>query len=139
MAQVDGRDTDYPLHEISIMDEYSGKTGHVYISLPDRRRQMLSVPLDDETPETELRRFVVAVFNAAADEKAAQAERQALVPKAEAKLRQTTADTADREQAEEQLAVLKARQKSDTRIPRARRDLDAAFDRWEQLTGRRPR
>ncbi|MFJ1936760.1 hypothetical protein ACIOGZ_29385 [Kitasatospora sp. NPDC088160] len=138
VVEADGADLDYPLHEVSVIDEYSGKTGHVYISLPGGRRQMVSVPIDEETPETELRRFVVAVFNAVAEEKVARVERQELVPQAEAELSEALADTAGREQAAERLAAVKARQKSDKRIPRARRELDAAFDRWEQLTGHRP-
>ncbi|MGW2255162.1 hypothetical protein ACWCXH_33995 [Kitasatospora sp. NPDC001660] len=137
VVEVDGRDVECPLHEVSVRDEYSDGSGHVYVALPDGRRQMVSVSLE-ETPEAEVRRFVVAVFNAAADEKMARLERRALVPQAEAELREAKADTAGQEQARDRLAKVKARQKSDKRIPRARQELDAAFDRWEQLTGHRP-
>ncbi|MQS16508.1 hypothetical protein F7Q99_31030 [Streptomyces kaniharaensis] len=83
VVEVDGRDFECPLHEVSVRDEYSDGSGHVYVALPDGRRQMVSISLE-ETPEAEVRRFVVAVFNAAADEKMARLERQALVPQAEA-------------------------------------------------------
>ncbi|MBV6700210.1 hypothetical protein KV557_24415 [Kitasatospora aureofaciens] len=136
---VDGRTVEYPLHEVSVRDEYSRKAGHVYVALPTGRQQMVTVSLE-ETPEAEaeVRKFVVEVFNAAADAKVSKAERQALVPQAEAELRNAIADTDDQEQARRRLAEVVARQKSDARIPGARRELDAARDRWQQLTGRRP-
>ncbi|MFE4362375.1 hypothetical protein [Kitasatospora sp. NPDC056800] len=78
------------------------------------------------------------MFNAAADAKAATAECQALVPRAEADLREAVEDTAEQEEARRRLADVLARQKADTRIPGARRELDEARDRWQRLTGRRP-
>ncbi|MEU6973815.1 hypothetical protein AB0A71_40035 [Kitasatospora aureofaciens] len=137
-ARADGRAAQYPLHQVSIRDEYSPKVGHVYLALPAGRQQMVSVALDEATSETEVRAFVVKVANAAADAKAAKAERLAKIPQAEAELRKVTADTSGPEQARQRLADLTARQKSDARIPRARRELDAARDRWEKLTGHRP-
>ncbi|MFF7454443.1 hypothetical protein [Kitasatospora sp. NPDC008115] len=134
---VDGLTSEYPLDEISVRDEYSSKAGHVYVALPTGRRQMVSVPLD-EVPEAEVRQFVVEVFNAAADAKVAKVERQALVPQAEADLREAISDTAGQEEARRRQTELAARQESDTRIPQARREWDAARDRWQQLTGRRP-
>lgn len=133
-----GRTAEYPLHEVSLRDEYSREEGHVYVSLPTGRQQTVTVSLE-ETAEAEVRRFVVEVFNAVADAKAAAVERRALVPLAEAELREAEADTASREEARRQLAELLARQKADTRIPRARRELDAERDRWQRLTGSRPR
>ncbi|MFD4659766.1 hypothetical protein ACFWP2_29535 [Kitasatospora sp. NPDC058444] len=133
-----GRTAEYPLHEVSLRDEYSREEGHVYVSLPTGRQQMVTVALE-ETAEAEVRKFVVEVFNAVADAKAAAVERQALVPGAEAELREAQADTAAQEEARRQLAELVARQKSDARIPQARRELDAERDRWQRLTGSRPR
>ncbi|MET8543846.1 hypothetical protein ABZW03_24825 [Kitasatospora sp. NPDC004799] len=137
VVEVDGLDVECPLHKVSVRDEYSGRVGHVYVALPDGRQQVVSVSLE-ETEEAEVRRFVVAVFNAAVAEKVARVERRALIPQAEAELREAKADTAGQERAKERLDEVKTRQKSDTRIPRARQELDAEFDRWEQLTGHRP-
>ncbi|TQF01328.1 hypothetical protein E6W39_02585 [Kitasatospora acidiphila] len=134
---VDGRTAEYPLHDIAIRDEYSGKAGHVYVTLPTGRQKMVIVPLE-ETPEAEARGFVVAVYNAVANAKASKAERQALVPQAEAELRDVIADTAGQEQAQSRLADLLDRQKSDVRIPQARHEWNAACERWQQLTGHRP-
>ncbi|SOB88662.1 hypothetical protein [Streptomyces sp. 1331.2] len=137
VVEVDGREIECPLPEVSVRDEYSDGIGHVYVALPDGRREMVSVSLE-EVPEAEVRRFVVEVFNASADEKIARAERQARVPQAEAELRAAEADTAGQDRARDRMAEVEAGQKSDKRIPRARQELDAAFDRWEQLTGHRP-
>ncbi|MEU1283414.1 hypothetical protein [Kitasatospora sp. NPDC005856] len=133
-----GRTAEYPLHEVSLRDEYSREEGHVYVSLPTGRQQMVTVPLE-ETPQAEVRKFVVEVFNAVTDAKAAAVERLALVPRAEADVREAEADTAGQEEARRELAELLARQESDTRIPQARRELDAERDRWQRLTGSRPR
>ncbi|MFF7585882.1 hypothetical protein ACFZCK_00125 [Kitasatospora purpeofusca] len=78
------------------------------------------------------------VFNAVADAKVSRAERLARVPQAEAELDAAIADTTAQEQAGDRLSDVLARQKSDARFPRARHELDAARDRWDQLTGRRP-
>ncbi|MET8704700.1 hypothetical protein ABZW10_38460 [Kitasatospora sp. NPDC004723] len=135
---VDGCTVEHPLHEVSVLDDYSGKDGHVYVALPNGRRQMVTVSLE-ETPESEVRKFVVEAFNAVADAKVSRAERLGLVPRAEAELKDALADTTAQEQARERLSEVLSRQKSDVRIPRARHELDAAQDRWEQLTGRRPK
>ena len=123
---------------MSVRDEYSRKAGHVYLVLPTGRQQMLTFALE-VTPEAEVREFVVATFNAAADAKVSKAERQALIPQAEAELRSAIADTGAQEAARRQLAETVARQKGDARIPQARRELDAARDRWKRLTGHRPK
>lgn len=78
---LDGRTAEYSLHEVPVCDEYSGKAGHLYVALPTGRQQILTVLLE-ETPEAEMRTFVVAVFNAAADAKVSKVERQVLVPQA---------------------------------------------------------
>lgn len=127
---TEGRSVEYPLHEVSVRDEYSRKAGHIYMALPTGRQQMVTVPLE-ETAEAEVRKFVVEVFNAAADAKVSRVEREALVPQAEAELRDAIADTIDQEQARLRLSEVMAGQKSDVRVPRARRELDAARDRWQ--------
>ncbi|MGV9266184.1 hypothetical protein ACWDRR_16150 [Kitasatospora sp. NPDC003701] len=135
---ADGSTVEHPLHEVSLRDEYAREAGRIYVALPSGRQQMVTVSLE-ETPEAEVRTFVVEVFNAAADAKVSKAERQALVPQAEAELRDAIADTAAQEQARLRLTEVVARQKSDPRVPRARGELDAARDQWQQLTGRRPK
>ncbi|MFE7193981.1 hypothetical protein [Kitasatospora sp. NPDC057541] len=137
-VHAEGRINRYPLNEVSIRGEYSGKNGHIYLALPTGRQQMVSVELDEATSEAEVRAFVVEAFNAAADAKVSKAERLAKVPQAEAELRKVIADTTGPEQARRRLADVTARQKSDARIPQARRELDEACDHWEHLTGRRP-
>ncbi|MGW3071553.1 hypothetical protein [Kitasatospora sp. NPDC001132] len=134
---AEGRTAEYPLHEVSVRDDYSDEQGHVYVALPTGRQAIVTVALE-KTPEAEVRKFVVEVFNAGADAKASAVERQALVPEAEAELRDALADTAGQEEARQRLTELLARQKADPRIPQARLELEAAKDRWQQLTGSRP-
>jgi hypothetical protein len=138
-GMADGRSAEYPVEEVSIRDEYSRTSAHTYLAQPTGRQQMVSVALDEATPEAEVRAFVITVFNACADAKVARAERLAQIPLAEAELREAMADTAGPEQARRRLAEVADRQGTDTRIPQARKELDAAFERWEQLTGRRPK
>ncbi|KJY26855.1 hypothetical protein [Streptomyces sp. NRRL S-495] len=97
---VDGRTVEHPLPEVSVLDDCSGKDGHIYVALPDGRRQMVTVSLE-ETPESEVRKFVIEVFNAVADAKVSRAERPARVPEAEAEAEpnDAIADTAAHEEA----------------------------------------
>ncbi|WP_030274326.1 hypothetical protein [Streptomyces sp. NRRL B-24484] len=144
---AEGRTTSHPLNGISIRDEYSHSFGHVYLTLPDGLQQLLTFSLKKtpeadispmETPEAEVRAFVVDVHNAIAKAKAAKAQRKALIPQAEADLQLAIADTNGQQQAQQKLEEVTTRLKKDTRIPQARRELDAARDRWQQLTGHRP-
>jgi hypothetical protein len=136
-VMVDSRSAEYPLHDIAIRGDFSGKTGHVYVTLPTGHQQVVPVRFE-ETPMAETRMFVLAAHNAVADAKISRAERQVLVPQAEAELHDVIADTAGPDQARRRLADLLDRQKSDASIPQARREWDAACDQWQQLTGRRP-
>ncbi|MFE2727088.1 hypothetical protein [Kitasatospora sp. NPDC059327] len=134
---TDGGINAHPLQALAIDDQYSRSAAHIYLTLPDGRRELLTISLK-ETPEAEARAFAVQVHNAIAEAKTAKAQRKALIPQAEAELQLAIADTSERERAEERLREVTARLNADTRIPRARRELAVAQDRWEQLTGRRP-
>ncbi|GAA1501069.1 hypothetical protein GCM10009760_63610 [Kitasatospora kazusensis] len=134
---AEGRITAHPLTKVLIRDEYSPSAGHIYLTLPNGFRQLLTFSLK-ETPEAEVRAFVVDIHNAFAADKAAKAERKVLIPQARAQLKAAIADTSGQERARQRLGEVRARLKGDTRIPQARRELDAARDRWQQLTGHRP-
>ena len=136
-VMTEQRITTHQLTGISIRDEYSRSAGHVYLTLPKAFQQLLTFSLK-ETPEAEVRAFVVEVSNAIADAKVARAKRKALIPQAEADLQLAIADTSGQKQAEQRLGEVTARLKGDPRIPQARRELEAARDRWQQLTGQRP-
>ncbi|MFD8781217.1 hypothetical protein [Kitasatospora sp. NPDC059599] len=127
----------HPLLGLTIDDQYSPAEAYIYLTPPDGQRELLTLALES-TPQADVRAFVVHVHNAIASTGPALKQLQALIPEAEAELRRVTADTRDRRQAEQNLQQVTARLKNDLRIPQARRELNAAYDRWHQLTGRRP-
>ncbi|GAA4831998.1 hypothetical protein [Kitasatospora terrestris] len=133
-----GRTGEYPLDELSIRPDPAGAETHVHLILPKGRQQVLPFPREDY-PEAAVRAFVADVHDAVAAAKRAKAERETLVPEAEAELAEALADTAGQQHAKRHLADVEARHEADPRIPEARRELDAARDRWHHLTGRRPR
>ncbi|MFD9060854.1 hypothetical protein ACFVZ3_04975 [Kitasatospora purpeofusca] len=44
---VDGRTVEHPLSEVSILDDHSGQDCHIYVALPNGRRQMVTVSLEE--------------------------------------------------------------------------------------------
>ncbi|MFF2751864.1 hypothetical protein ACFVVA_40815 [Kitasatospora sp. NPDC058048] len=127
----------HPLRGLTIDDQYSPTEAYIYLTPPDGQRELLTLVLED-TPEADVRAFVVHVHNAIADTGPALQRLRALIPEAEAELKRVTADTGNRRRAERHLRQVTAQLKNDLRIPRARHELDAAYDRWQELTGRRP-
>lgn len=121
---------------LALDDQYSRKEAFIYLTA-GTRKDLLTLSLE-ETPEAEVRAFVVQVHNSIAAAGPALKERQALIPRARAELARVTADTGGHREAERNLSQVTAELKKDPRVPRARRDLDSAHDRWEELTGRRP-
>ncbi|WP_354644561.1 hypothetical protein [Kitasatospora camelliae] len=128
---------DLPLDRIAVRSDHTAKAGHIYLIAPDGHQHLLTYPTET-TDEESVRAFVVDVHNAIAQAKAFQRDRPARIRRAEADLLRVRDDTAVREQAELHLDEVTARQNADPRIPKARRSLDAAHDRWENLTGHRP-
>ncbi|MGA5824155.1 hypothetical protein ACPC54_40705 [Kitasatospora sp. NPDC094028] len=127
----------HPLAGLRIDDQYSPAEAYIYLIPPDGQRELLTLALED-TPQADVRAFVVHVHNAIAGTGPALQRLRALIPEAEAELKRVTADTSGRRQAEQNLHQVTAQLKNDLRIPRARRELDTAYDRWQELTGHRP-
>nr|WSW68762.1 hypothetical protein OG461_22590 [Streptomyces sp. NBC_00995] len=130
-------DLHLPLHETSIHADYSARESHVYLTAPDGRRHMLSYP-HTELAEEYVRRFVLDVQNAIAADRTFQRDRPALIREAGAELRRLRENAAGPTEEGRRLDEVIARQSGDPRVPRARRELDAAQARWQALTGRRP-
>ncbi|MFJ6140578.1 hypothetical protein [Kitasatospora sp. NPDC092286] len=127
----------HPLLGLTIDDQYSPTEAYIYLTPPNGWRELLTLALED-TPEADVRAFVVHVHNAIADTGPALQRLRALIPEAEAELKRVTTDTGNRRQAEQNLHQVTAQLKNDLRIPRARRELDTAYDHWQELTGHRP-
>ncbi|MFF2631207.1 hypothetical protein ACFVUN_36260 [Kitasatospora griseola] len=130
-----GTGTTHPLLGLTIDDQYSPTEAYIYLTPPDGRRELLTLALEN-TPEADVRAFVVHVHNAIADAGAANQRIRALIPKAKAELERVTADTGDRLQAEQKAQQVTAQ--LNLRVLQARREVDAACGRWQQLTGERP-
>ncbi|MFK0190944.1 hypothetical protein [Kitasatospora sp. NPDC090308] len=129
---------DLPLHETAVRSEHTPRASHLYVIGPDGRQHLVTYPAA-ETPEGHVRQFVVDVHNAIAEAKSFRRDRPAQLREARAELRRATNDTAEQEAARRRLEEVTARQGGDLRIPAARQSRDAAYDRWQQLTGHRPR
>ncbi|MEV7026358.1 hypothetical protein [Kitasatospora sp. NPDC093558] len=137
-VRTDDERSDLPLHGISVRSDHSADAGHVYVVDPGGRQHLLTYPAA-ETAEDRLRRFVVDVHNAIADAKALQVRNASRIRDAEADLENARSDTSKQTRAQERLDETTARWQDDPRIPKARKELEAAHDRWQALTGRRPR
>ncbi|MFJ5927649.1 hypothetical protein ACIQF6_34145 [Kitasatospora sp. NPDC092948] len=131
-----GTGATHPLLGLTIDDQYSPTEAYIYLTPLDGRRELLTLALE-ETPEADVRAFVVHVHNAIADAGAANQRIRALIPKAKAELERVTADTGGRLQAEQKVQQVTAQ--LNLRVLQARREADAACGRWQQLTGERPR
>ncbi|MEV7939243.1 hypothetical protein AB0O82_24290 [Kitasatospora sp. NPDC088264] len=103
----------HPLLGLTIDDQHSPTEAYIYLTPPDGQRELLTLALED-TPEADVRAFVVHIHSA-------------------------VADTGNRRQAEQNLHQVTAQLKNDLRIPQARRELDTAYHRWQELTGHRPK
>ncbi|MGX4735078.1 hypothetical protein [Kitasatospora griseola] len=130
-----GTETTHPLLGLTIDDQYSPTEAYIYLTPHDGRRELLTLALEN-TPEADVRAFVVHVHNAIADAGAASQRLRALIPKAKAELERVTADTGDRRRAEQKAQQVTAQ--LNLRVLQARREVDAACGRWQQLTGERP-
>ncbi|MGW7582750.1 ABC transporter C-terminal domain-containing protein [Kitasatospora sp. NPDC054768] len=125
----------HPLLGLTIDDQYSPTEAYIYLTPPDGQRELLTLALED-TPEADVRAFVVHVHNAIAGVGPALQRFRALIPEAEAELKRVTADTGNARRAEQK--VQKVTAELNLRVSRARRELETAYDRWQELTGRRP-
>jgi hypothetical protein len=89
--------------------------------------------------EDAVRRFAVQLENAVADENAFRIRAAAQVEQARKELAGVLADTSGQDIARARLTEVEQRQQRDTRRKDAHQELEAARDRWQQLTGKRPR
>ncbi|WKE67704.1 hypothetical protein [Streptomyces sp. WP-1] len=128
---------DLPLHGIAVRSDHTRTAGHLYLVGPDGRQHLVTYATAD-IAEERVRRFVVDVHNAIAAAKTLRRDRPAQLRQAKAELHRVTNDTSAQEDARLYLEEVTARQNDDLRIPAARKNLAAAHDRWQELTGHRP-
>ncbi|MER5352265.1 hypothetical protein ABT093_18295 [Kitasatospora sp. NPDC002551] len=124
-----------PLHEITVYEEAAGR-----VSVVDAqgRRHRLAYPAG-ETSAERVREFVAGANDVIADARASRLLRASLLGEAEAELRGALEDTSEQALAQRRLDETVARWDADPRVPKARQAREDSYDRWEALTGKRPR
>lgn len=89
--------------------------------------------------EDEVRGFAVDIENAVVTETERLAKYKDEMERLKEELQQAIDDTTEQDSARERLDQVTQEQQQDDRIEQARLELEQARDRWQSLTGRRPR
>ena len=113
-------------------------TCYIHVTLPSGHERSSSFP-GAQFEEEDVRTFFRQIKNVAADENKACAEREQEIAEVEEDRRRAVADTAAKEAAAEKLAQVRERHRKEGRLAAAVAELDRALDRWQDLTGHRPR
>lgn len=131
-------DQEIPLAGLKVRLDHAQHQHFLYLTRPGGRSALRRYARDEHAEE-EVRRFAVRLEDAVADENAFRIRVAAELEQAREDLERARADTGAQDAARARVAEVEERQRRDTRPQQARRDLLAACDRWEELTGRRPR
>ncbi|MFB7781324.1 hypothetical protein ACFC1D_01250 [Streptomyces vinaceus] len=115
----------------------SGKKAYLYVTHSDGQSELH--PVDTDDPEEAVRQFSIRLQNAIAAGSKLRKQRSRAIKKAEEALETVRADTAAVDSARQEVDAIATKHREDTRVKTAQADLEAARDRWEKTTGRRPR
>lgn len=115
----------------------SGKKAYLYVTRPDGQSELHPVHTGDH-PEEAVRQFSVRLQNAIVAGAKLRKQRSRAIKEAEEALEAVRADTASVDSARQEVDTIATRHREDTRVETAQADLEAARDRWEKTTGRRP-
>ncbi|MFD8481672.1 hypothetical protein [Kitasatospora sp. NPDC059673] len=135
---TNGRAADHALDSVLLHADHAAGTSQVHLVLPDGAQRELPFA-HSEFAEEKVRAFVIAARDGVARAKAARLAREAELPAAEAALAEVRADTAEVDRAHQRLEEIRAEQDADPAIAEAEQEFEAARDRWQKLTGVRPR
>ncbi|MBY8882318.1 hypothetical protein [Actinacidiphila acidipaludis] len=133
---VDGREI--PLAGLKFRVEHTKHHHALHVTQPGGRVRVQRYPRADHD-EDAVRRFAVLLEDAAADENAFRLRCDAQLAEAAEELARAQGDTRAQDEARARITEIEQRQARDTRRHTAQKELDAARDRWHDLTGRRPR
>jgi hypothetical protein len=131
-------DQEIPLADLVVRLDHAQHQHFLYLTQPGAKVRLHRYPRSEYDEDT-VRRFAVRLENAVADENAYRISAAAQADEAETELADVRADTEAQDKARARIAEIAERQRNDPRLQDAQRDLEAAHDRWEQLTGKRPR
>ncbi|WP_228924552.1 hypothetical protein [Streptomyces sp. DH7] len=115
----------------------SASTTYIYLRSPSGLAELAEFD-GAEFPEEDVRRFSVRIEKAVSVEKEFLRQRAEAIREAEAGLEEARADTAAMDTARAALEEVTARHENSAELRKALAEREAAFDRWEALTGRRP-
>ncbi|WP_153537530.1 hypothetical protein [Streptomyces sp. RB17] len=129
-----------PLAGLAVRFELArnSKKSYIYLTHPDGRVEFPGYA-DEEFPEEHVRRFSVRIENAVAAENTFRDGRADGIRQAESALEEARLDTAEKDDAREALEQVRARHSESPELAKALAALETARDRWQALTGRRPR
>ncbi|MER5932994.1 hypothetical protein [Streptomyces sp. NPDC002054] len=126
-----------PLDRLDVSLEPRDDTVYLRVKTPTPELEYVPFPAG-EYSEDSVRGFEVRLTNAVGVEHRFLERRAARVPEVEAALAVARADTADRDEAENHLRAVIARQDGDEQLAAATADWEAARAEWQKLTGYRP-
>ncbi|SEO55127.1 hypothetical protein [Actinacidiphila rubida] len=127
-----------PLAGLTVRLDHAQHQHFLYLTKPNGRSHVKKY-LRTEYDEESVRQFVVRLENAVADENAFRIRTAADLQQAEEELAQVRDDTSAQDEAHARIAEVEERQSRDTRLDAARKEVQASCERWEHLTGKRPR
>ncbi|MFB7509815.1 hypothetical protein [Streptomyces broussonetiae] len=129
-----------PLAGLGVRFDLARNTETMYIHLkrPEGWAD-LSEYAHETFPEDQVRRFGVRIENAVAAENAFRDLLPEAIRKTGSDLADARADTAEKDGARAALERVRARHSDGPLLAKALAELEAARDRWQRLTGRRPR
>jgi hypothetical protein len=133
---ADGREI--PLAGLTVRLDHAQHQHFLYLTGPDGRSSTHKFARGEHGEEG-VRRFTVRMENAVAEENAFRIRSAVLLEQAEDDLVRAREDTAAQDEARARIAEFERRQRRDTRQAEADRELKAARDRWQKLTGKHPR
>lgn len=131
-------DREIPLADLAVRVDHAQHQHFLYLTQPGGKVCLHRYPRGEHDEDT-VRRFAVELENAVADENAYRIRAAAQADESETELANVRADTEAQDKARAHIAEVEQRQRRDTRPQRAHKELEAARDRWQQLTGKRPR
>ncbi|CAG6391818.1 hypothetical protein NMG29_39940 [Streptomyces cocklensis] len=131
-------DKEIPLADLVVRLDHAQHQHFLYLTPADGNVCLHRYPRSDHEEDI-VRRFAIRLENAIADENAYRIRATAQAEVAEKELAEVRADTTAQDTARAHISEVEERQRHDTRHHDAHQNLEAARDRWQELTGKRPR
>lgn len=126
-----------PLAGLAVRLDHAQHQHFLYLVQPSGRSSIQKY-MRSEHDEESVRRFAVRLENAVAEENAFRIRAAAELEQAEEELTTARVDTGPQDEARARITEVEERQRRDAKRQEAGVELEAARDRWQRLTGKRP-